>query len=79
MMVFTINLTTFSVLLYLFTFNNSKSFVFCQYPTDYFDIDNAISTDGNAYYHSKARQYENTNQDADIGATVNVKNLIELT
>ena len=79
MMVFITNLKILSALIYLFTFNNNKSFVFCQYPSDYFDLDNAISTDGNAYYHSKARQYENANQDTDIAATVNVNNSIELT
>ena len=75
-MVFTKILNIFGALLYLFTFYNNKSFVFCQYPSEYFDIDNVISTDGNSYYHSKARQYENANQDSDIGATVNMTNSI---
>ena len=68
----------FNALLYLFTFYNDKSFVFCQYPSDYFDVDNAISTNGNSYYHSKARQYENGNQDTDIGATVNLKTQLSI-
>ena len=73
MMVFTINMKVFSWLLYFLIFNKNKYFVYCQYSSDYLDLDNAISTDGNAYYYSKAPQYENVNQGTDIGATVNLK------
>ena len=55
---------------YFLLYGNNVAFVFCQYQSDYFDLDNAISNDPNSYYHSKARQYENSNPDADIGATV---------
>ena len=72
-MFFTKNMKIFKGLLYLFVFNNTKSFVFCQYQSDYFDLDNAISTDGNANYHFKTQQSDYVNQVTDIGETVNIK------
>ena len=69
-MLLTKTIRIFKGFLYLFIFSNNKSFVFCQYTTDYFNLDNAIGADGNVYYHSKVREYENVNQDADIGAMV---------
>ena len=55
-------------LIYSLAFDCDKVFVVGQYSNDYFESQNAISND--AYYYSNGRQYNDHEQDADIGATV---------
>ena len=73
---FAVKIKVFMLPIYFLLLSSNKTFVLCHYPSDYSDLENAISKDGNPYYPSNTWQNENSDPDPDIGETVIIDSIM---